>query len=249
MSNYQDEGPLIELSNIARRPPPGSYPSNRYVSGTNTPNSNSPTSSGHTSGIHTPSSHVPLLTDGPWDVSGHPLSRSRSRQPSDYGTALPTPASNDDWDMANEIEQTMPLRPAAPTPNRWLGYTEAKQPPPQVDIQQQRLNGHHAAARVPDTATHAQHYYAPTPPATQQAAPTPTTAVVVAPISVPEGAVSVVKEVILEPQPANTKRRVSFTTNTKPPVTTIQATAAQTSTLGQLKAIQVISSSLIGYQC
>ncbi|KAJ4370123.1 hypothetical protein N0V86_008859 [Didymella sp. IMI 355093] len=140
--------------------------------------------------------------------------------------------------MANEIEQTILLQPTSPVPDRGPEYTEAQQPFPQVNIQQQRLNSHDVAARVPDTAKQVQHYYAPTPPAPQQAAPTPTTAVVIAPVSVPEGAVSVVKEVILEPQPANTKRRVSFTTNTKPPVTTIQAMAAQASTLCQLNTVQ-----------
>ncbi|KAF3047150.1 hypothetical protein E8E12_011478 [Didymella heteroderae] len=65
------------------------------------------------------------------------------------------------------------------------------------------------------------------------------------PISVLDGATGVVKEVTLEPQPANGQRRVSFLTTTQPPVTTIQATVAQPSTstdqphivtLDQLKA-------------
>lgn len=276
--------PAPESSNASPRVPHVRYHSNPYASSTHTPNSLQPTSSGCASGSHTPStcassSRVPPstnLTNGPWDpnaynnyhqtpnalpsppqqsadpqwdMNGRPLDRPRSRQPSDYGTPLPT--SNVDWNRASEMEQQAILaRPAAPTPNQWQEYAETQQPQPlpQVKDEQQRLapaNMHASAATIPGTARQAQHYHAPAPAAT---------AATVAPILVPEGSVGVVKEVTLETQPVATRRRVSFTTEAQRPVTTIQATAAQVSsvtdqrptvTLDQLKAIKVSRSSML----
>jgi hypothetical protein len=219
MSTYRGNDPIAELPDTAHRPLPVRYQSSRCTSDTNSPNSNPPISSGRTSGTYTPSSH----------------------------------ASNNDWNMANEMEQhAFPPRPVAPNPYHWQGYAEIQhsQLLPQINIEQQRPIVATSQATVASAARQTQHYYAPSPPAPRYGTElTPDCDIMapVAPLVVSEGAVGVVKEVTLEPQPASTKRRVSFTPSTQPPVTIIQATAAHASTpthqphtvtLDQLKAVK-----------
>lgn len=200
--------------------------------------------------------------DPQWEMSGRPLDRPRSRQPSDYGAPLPSAGRNSDWNMADEMEQqhAIPLRAAASTPNHWQGHAGAQQSRPflQVNSQQTPIASTDATAAdaaIQNSARRGRNYYAPTPPAPQPALVSVTGS---APGPSPEGAVSVVKEITLISQLANTQRRVSFTANTKPPVTTIQATGAQASSVAeqipavtteQLMAIQVSYLSLLACQC
>lgn len=219
MSNYRGNDPIAELPDTAHRPLPVRYHSSRYTSDTNTPDSDPNTSSGRASGTYTPSSH----------------------------------ASNNDWNLANEMEQhALSPRPVALNPYHWQEYAEAQhsQPLPQVNIEQQRPIIATFQATVASAARQTQHYYAPSPPAPRHGTELIPDCDITAPVGslvVPEGTVGIVKEVTLEPQPASTKRRVSFTPSTQPPVTTIQATAAHASTptyqphtvtLDQLKAVK-----------
>lgn len=219
MSSNQGEGCVAELPGTSRQPAPARYHSNGYTSRITIPSGHPAASNGHASGAYTPSSH----------------------------------AVSNDWNMANEMEQqAFPLRPRASSSHFLQGHAEMRQPqsPPRVNIEQQHPASVRIHAAVADAARQTQQFYAPFPPAPRRGsviAPDSTTAATVPPISVPEGAVGVVKEVILEPQPANTKRRVSFITNTQPLVTTIQAKAAQRSAstiephtviLNQLKAVR-----------
>ena len=112
-------------------------------------------------------------------------------------------ASNNDWNMANEIEHHVyPTRPVAPNRRHWQAFHETQQPQP---LPQQQPIAAPFHATLSSAARQTQYYYAPAhplPSAPHRGAefvPDCDIAAPVAPLVVPEDAVGVVKEVTLEP--------------------------------------------------
>lgn len=195
-------------------------------------------------------------------TSGTNTSNSNLPTSSGHATGAYVPsshASNNDWNMANEMEQyAFCRRPVGLNLYSWERYAERQhpQPLPWVNIMQQPPNTVESHTVIANGARQTQHYYAPlppsptAPPANRRGAglvPNSDSELPGTPLVVPEGAVRIVEEVTLEPQLASTRCCGSFTSSTQPPVTTIQATTVQTFTLtdqphtvtlDQLKAIK-----------
>lgn len=236
--NRSNEDPSTESSSFSARSCPSRYRLNPCVSDSQIHNINPLTSSDYVLGISdslVPASVNP--TSGPCDSHDHKyLQTSALSYP-------PQHSADPYWDMGGR-----PLdRPRSRQPsnygsplltnadwNRANEYAEAQQPQalPQVNDQQRRF----APAATPGTTGQSQSHYAPPPHLTGAALP------------VPAGAVGVVQEVTLETHPVVTEKCVPFTTAVQPPVTTIQATATQISTVpdqghtithDQLKTIKV----------
>lgn len=222
MSSNQGEGYVAELPGTSRQPAPARYCSNEYSSSIYKPIGHLATSNRHAPGSYTPSSHT----------------------------------HNNDWSTATEMEQqAVRLRPLASVLRQWQEYAETQQlqSPLRVNIEQQQPAPVWSHAAVPDIARQTQKFYTPLPPASSMSrrgfviTPGPAITATAPPISVPEGAVRVVKEASLEHKPFSTKRCVSFKTCTQHPTTIIQTTTAQRSastiephtlTLDQLKAVR-----------